>query len=160
MRRPLVAVLFLVLVPRLGFARGNAGSWDDLRQLRVGEKIEVVDMNLKSVKGTFLSFSPDLISLNSGKQEIAVQRADVMRVSVRDTSKRTRNMILGAAIAGGAVLTVGLLANAPASNEGNGCTGCVAGFAAAAAGGGAGLGAIPGSRTIYRVGKTKAKTGH
>jgi hypothetical protein len=72
---------------------------------------------------------------------------------MRDTSRHTRSMLIGAAIAGGAVLTIGLLANAPASNECTGCAGCIAGYAAAAAGGGASLGAIPGSRTIYRVKK-------
>ena len=152
MRRPLVAVLFLVLVPRLGFARGNAGSWDDLKQLRVGEKIEVVDKNLKSVKGTFLRFSPDSISLNSGKQEIAVQRADVVRVTVRDISKRTRNMLLGSGILGGITLGAAYIPLAASSNEGNSCGVCVvtivAGF-----GGGAAFGAIPGSRTVYRAKK-------
>jgi len=53
----------------------------------------------------------------------------------------------------GAALALGLVANAVASNGGNGCTGCVGGFAAAAAGGGVGLGAIPGNRTIYRIKK-------
>jgi hypothetical protein len=113
----------------------------------------VVDLKLKTLRGAFLGLSPGSISLDTGKEEIAVQRADVMRVSVRDTSKRRRNMLIGAGIAGGAALTIGLLANAPASNEGNGCAGCVVGFSAAAAGGGAGLGAIPGCRTLYRAKK-------
>ena len=156
MRRPLVTVLFLVLVPRLGFARGNAGSWDDLKQLRVGEKIEVVDMNLKSVKGTFLSFSPDSISLNSGKQEMAVQRADVMRVSVRDTSKRTRNMLLGSGILGGVALAAAAVPLGSSSNEGNSCGVCVVAIVAGF-GGGAALGALPGSRTVYRAEKQRSR---
>jgi hypothetical protein len=134
-------------------AQPSQNNWDNLKELAPGQKIEVVDMNLKSVKGAFLSLSTDSISLNSGKQEVAVQRADVMRVSLRDSSKLRRNMLIGAGTAGGAVLTIGLLANAPASNEGTGCAGCVVGFAAAAAGGGAGLGAIPGNRTVYRIKK-------
>jgi hypothetical protein len=153
MGRVTPVLLFLVLVPVFGMAQSPKDSWDNLKELRPGQKIEVVDSKMKTLKGTFVSVSDEAISLQVGKSEESVPRANVVRVSVRDTSHRARNMMLGAGIAGGAALTVGLLANAPASNEGTGCGGCVAGFAAAAAGGGAGLGAIPGSRTVYRAKK-------
>jgi hypothetical protein len=110
-------------------------------------------MNLKSGKGTFLSLSLNSISLTSGKQEITVQRADVMRVSVRDAYKRRRSVLIDARVAEGAALTISLLADAPASNKGTGCAGCVVGFVAAAAAGGVRLIAMPGNRTIYRVKK-------
>jgi hypothetical protein len=152
-----IVVVFLILfaaVPtRLPAQQQNAGSWDNLRQLQPGQKIEVVDLHLKKVEGKFVSLTEDAISLRNKKQQESITRSEVMRVSVRDTTHRKRNMVLGAAIAGGAALTIGLLANASARNEGTGCDGCVAGFAAAAAGGGAALGAIPGSRTIYRAKK-------
>jgi hypothetical protein len=148
-----VAVLLLIMVPGFGLAESSQNNWDNLKQLRAGQKIEVVDSSMKTLKGAFVSISDEAISLQVGKSEQSVVRAKVVRVSVRDNSHRARNMLIGAAIAGGAALTAGLLANAPASNEGTGCAGCVAGFAAGAAGGGAGLGAIPGSRTIYRAKK-------
>jgi len=145
--------LCVILVPVLGMAQSAKDSWDNLKQLHAGQKIEVVDTIMKSLRGPFVSISEEAITLQVGKSQESIGRGKVVRVSVRDTSHRTRNMLLGAAIAGGAALTIGLLANAPASNEGTGCSGCVAGFAAAAAGGGAGLGAIPGNRTIYRIKK-------
>jgi hypothetical protein len=145
--------LFAAVATHLPAQQQSIGSWDNLRQLQPGQKIEVVDSYLKKVKGEFVSVTEVAVSLRNKKQQQLVTRAEVMRVSVRDTSHRKRNMILGAAIAGGAALTIGLLANAPARNEGTGCDGCVAGFAAAAAGGGAALGAISGFRTIYRVKK-------
>ena len=153
------AMLLLLWVVPLGLMARDAGldSWDNLKQLQPGQKIEVVDASMKSLRGPFVSVSEEAITLQVGKSQESIERAKVMRVSVRDTSHRTRNILLGAAIAGGAALTVGLLANGPASNEGNGCAGCVAGLAAAAAGGGAGLGAIPGSRTVYRAEKQRSR---
>ena len=137
----------------LVLAQSSQNNWDNLKQSRPGQKIEVVDSSMKTLEGTFVCVSDQAISLQVDKNAESVERANVVRVSVRDTSHRTGNMLIGAAIAGGAALALGLLANAPGSNEGNGCAGCVAGFAAAAAGGGAGLGAIPGNRTVYRAKK-------
>jgi hypothetical protein len=151
--RVTLALALVLLAAAFARAQSAIGSWDNLKQLQPGQRIEVVDSHLKKSKGKFVSFTDKAISLRDGKQQQSVTRAEVMRVSVRDASHRERNMILGAAIAGGTALTIGLLANAPARNEGTGCDGCVAGFAAAAAGGGAGLGAIPTFRTIYRVKK-------
>jgi hypothetical protein len=155
MQRLVWGLLILVLVPLQSSAQTARDSWDNLKQLQPGQKIEVVGTSMKSLRGPFVSVSEEAITLQVGKSQESIERAKVVRVSVRDTSHRTRNMLLGAAIAGGAALTVGLLANGPASNEGNGCAGCVAGLAAAAAGGGAGLGAIPGSRTVYRAEKQR-----
>jgi hypothetical protein len=77
-------------------------SWENLQQVRVGQKIEVVDTNLKKLKGTFLSFSEEAISLRVGKDEVGVQRPNVLRVSLREKSKRLRNALIGLAIGAGA----------------------------------------------------------
>ena len=49
MKRLILTTLFLALIS--GLARGETmdDSWDNLKQLRVGQKIEVVDMSLKSL---------------------------------------------------------------------------------------------------------------
>ena len=47
---------------------------------------------MKTLKGAFVSVSDEVISLEAGKGEESVVRANVVRVSVRDTSHRTRNM--------------------------------------------------------------------
>ena len=75
-----------------------------------------------------------------------------MRVSVRDTSHRTRNMLLGSGILGGIALAAAAVPLGASSNEGNSCGVCVA-VIAAGFGGGAAFGAIPGSRTVYRAKK-------
>ncbi len=130
-------------------------SWDNLKQLQVGQPIEVVNTRLRALKGEFISYTDEAVSLRLGKQEQSVARQEVVRVSVRGASHCKRDMILGAAIGGGTVLAIGLLIDVPASNEGNGCAGCVVGFTATGAGGGLTLGALsrPEYRTIYRAKK-------
>ncbi len=118
MHKPLLGLVILFLAPalasgqtvnapdRLWAAQPQAAAvetgWSNLQQLRVGQKIEVVDTNLKKLKGTFLSFSEEAISLRVGKDELGVQREDVFRVSLRKKSKRLRNALIGMTIGAGA----------------------------------------------------------
>ncbi len=95
----LVTTIFSVSLPA---QEPGERCWENLQQVRVGQKIEVVETNLKKLKGTFLSFSEEAISLRVKKQEFAVQREDVFRVSLREKSKRLRNALIGMAIGAGA----------------------------------------------------------
>ncbi len=150
MRQPVGATFLLLLFQLLAAAQTPKDSWDNLQELRPGQKIELVDTSMKSLKGAFVSVSDEAISFEAGKTVQSVERAKIARVSVRDTSHRTRNMLLGAAIGGGIAVAATLVPLAASSNEGNSCGVCVAAIAAGF-GGGAALGAIPGSRTIYRI---------
>lgn len=145
-------LLFLVLAPVFGMAQSAKDSRDNLKQLRPGQKIEVVDTSMKSLRGPFVSVSEEAITLQVGKSQESIERSKVVRVSVRDNSHRTRNMLLGSGILGGIALAAAYIPLAASSNEGNSCGVCVvtivAGF-----GGGAAFGAIPGSRTVYRAKK-------
>jgi hypothetical protein len=127
--------------------------------LEVGQKIEVVDMNLKSLKGTFVGVSDAAISIRTDKEETAVERANVMRVSARG-GKRGRNALIGLAIGAAAGITTMAIAQAKATETGPAFTGEGAAWLAAGAfwggGIGAGIGALfPSHRTIYRVERRK-----
>ena len=152
MRKAIFVLVFLPLVPAFALAQSAKDSWDNIKQLKPGQKIEVVDTSMKSLRGPFVSVSEEAITLQVGKNPQSIERAKVVRVSVRDTSHRTRNMLLGSGILGGIALGVAAIPLGAASNEGNSCPVCVA-VIAAGFGGGAGLGAIPGSRTVYRIKK-------
>ncbi len=152
MKRVTLTFICLLLAPGPSLAQSAKDSWDNLKQLRPGQKIEVVDKQMKTFKGEFVSLTEEAISLREASVEQAVDRANVVRVSVRDTSHRTRNMLLGAAIGGGIAVAATIVPLAANSNEGNSCGVCVAAIAAGF-GGGAAVGAIPGSRTIYRTTK-------
>ncbi len=167
MRKPLVGLVILFLAPalasgqtvnapdRLWAAQPQAAAdetgWSNLQQLRVGQKIEVVDTNLKKYKGTFLSFSGEAISLRVKKEEVGVQRPNVLRVSLRGRPKRSTSALVGAAIGALAGLTLGAVV--PETECGRGC---MMGMSTViGAGVGAGVGAavsfVPSYRTIYRA---------
>jgi len=149
-RRVIETLLLLLLVPGFCGAKSSQGNWDNLEELRPGQKIEVVDSNMKTLNATFVSVSDEAISLQVGTSVESVLRAKVVRVSVHDNSHRMRNMLLGAGIAGGIALIPAGILLVQQGNEGNSCSACAAAIVAGF-GGGAALGAIPGSRTIYRT---------
>ena len=152
MKRVIETLLLLLMVPGFGLAQSSQNNWDNLKQLRAGQKIEVVDTSMKSLRGPLVSVSEEAITLQVGKSQESIERAKVVRVSVRDTSHRTRNMLLGAGILGGVALAATAVPLGISSNEGTSCGACAAAIAAGF-GGGAALGAIPGSRTVYRAKK-------
>ena len=152
MKRVTETLLLLLMVPGFGLAQSSQNNWDNLKQLRPGQKIEVVDSSMKSLRGPFVSVSEEAITLQVGKSQESIERAKVVPVSVRDTSHRTRNMLLGSGILGGIALAAAAVPLGASSNEGNSCGVCVA-VIAAGFGGGAAFGAIPGSRTVYRAKK-------
>ncbi len=150
MKRMVLTLLSLLLIPAFTLAQPTQDSWDKLKRLQPGQKVEIVDAKMKTFSGRFVSFTDEAVTVNEGKTEVTVQRADVVRVSVRDNSHRTRNMLLGAAIGGGIAIAATIVPLVASSNEGNGCGVCAAGIAAGF-GGGTALGMIPSYRTIYRA---------
>ncbi len=152
MKRVTETLLVLLLIAGFGWAESAQNNWDNLKELRPGQKIQVVDSTLKSLNGSFVSVSDEALSLQVGKTEESVARAKVVRVSVRDTSHRARNMAMASGIIGGITLIPAVIGLGINSNEGHSCGPCVAAIAAGF-GGGAALGAVPGSRTLYRVKK-------
>jgi hypothetical protein len=156
MERVKPVLLFLFLIPVFGLAQSAQDSWDNLKQLRPGEKIEVVGTSMETLHGPLVAVSEEAITLKVGQSQQSVERAKVVRVSVRDTSHRKRNMLIGTAVGAGVGLAIAVPVGMICSNEGNCGTGQTAGTALAVVGlgaAGAGLGAFPGNRTIYRIKK-------
>lgn len=158
MRRLIWGLILSFLLPGLGFGQTAQDSWDNLKQLQPGQKIEVVDMNLKSFKGTFVDVSGEAVTLRVKNDKVSVERENVLRVGDREHSKRLRNALLGGAIGAG----VGLAANELAARKAQPISeyrGEYRAIGAAilvpiGAGVGAGAGAgIPSYQTIYRARK-------
>jgi hypothetical protein len=145
-------MLAWALVAAPGFAQKPEQSWESLNRLVVEQRIEIVDRNLKVVKGTFLRFSLDGISLRTETQDLTVKRPDVIRVTLHRPSRRARNIAIGAAagLAAGLGAGIGLKRSC-----GEGCWVNYPALAGIGAGLGAGIGAIPGEtrETVYRVRK-------
>ena len=55
-------------------------SWENLRTLRIFQKVRVLDQRRKSYDGKFLSVSDEAIFFDAGRGEVAIRRADVLEV--------------------------------------------------------------------------------
>lgn len=152
MRKQMLAASVILLVPFSLRAQSHEDSWDNLRQLRSGQKIEVVNMKLKSVEGRFAGFSDASISLRRGQDEVTIPRDEVFSVKNRETSHRGRNALLGLAIGAAGGLAAGAIKGATYHEEGETPV-FVAVFTPIGAGIGAAVGAaLPtGPVTIYRT---------
>ncbi len=141
-----VAVLMALLsIP----AWSQEANWDNLSRLKAGNKIHVVETNLKVVEGKFVRFSDADLTVEVNKQEVVIPRNQVYRVSSKG---RGRNAIIGLLVGAGAGIGIGA---AVLEREGN-YAGALAGSAVGVGAIGAGIGAaIPHTTTFYRASKDK-----
>lgn len=113
-------VAIALLEPALMLAKdGNLTSWQNLKQLAAGQEIEITKTQGKPVRGAFIGFADQSISLREKQQEIAIPRADVARVQLRP-AKRGRYLWIGAAVGAGAGAGVGLGIGESVANESGG----------------------------------------
>jgi hypothetical protein len=105
-----------LLAPAPMLARdGSLAAWQNLRQLAAGQEIEVATKG-RTVKGTFVAFADESISLRQKQQETAIPRADVSQVRLRP-ARRGRYTLIGAAVGAGAGAGVGAGLAEGLSNE-------------------------------------------
>lgn len=147
----LTRYLIALALPLLAHAAGVEGDWNRVERLQPGQNIEVVDDKMRSYRGEFGAAGADEMSLQTANGPLILKREAVMRVTLRENSKRLRNALIGAAIGGGAGIALGAIVDKRFSNEGRAGMGYAI-CAPLGAGLGAGLGAAShGFETIYRA---------
>lgn len=158
MLNPSVLAFFLLAAPCcLRSAQMPLESWENLRQLRSGEVIEVVDAKMKSHGGAFTAYTPEAISLRQNDRETTIPRADVASIKRRGESHRRRNVLLGLAIGAGSGLAAGAIRGKTYHEEGE-TTVFMAVWTPIGAGIGAVAGAVSPARsdvTVYRASTVK-----
>ena len=148
------SLLVLILVPA-SFAQTiyNIEAWENLWQLNAGQRIRVVERNMKTHDGTFLSYSEEAMSLRVGSNDVGIRRENVIRVSNREENKRLQHAVKGALIGAGVgpILALALFVIRPEAffnHPGLKLFATMVG----PAGVGAGIGAaIPSHPTVYRA---------
>ena len=161
MRSVMLIAVSVVLLSAVAQAQDPEQSWGNLRTLQAGQKIQVVDQNLKSQDGTFVRVSDEAITFQVRQDEVTIQRADVFRVSSRERSKRGRNALIGLAIGGAIGVVVGIPVAGRIRNATPGDMTWIAATLGGIVGGiGAGIGAaLPaGQPTIYRAERRQTQT--
>ncbi len=140
----ILALLVLLAVPIA--AQHTEGAWADLKQIKPGTKIEIIDQNLKRYTGNLESVGDDTIGLRRGGRTVVLKREEVYRAGTYIAHRRLRNTLLGlgAGLAAGAA--IGAASYSGDDEETVTMFGGVLGM-----GGGAAVGALlPVTRTIYR----------
>jgi hypothetical protein len=143
-----LSILLLLFAPQ--DARAEQSRWQNLEQVRTGQKVTVIVRDHRSISGTFLRFSNNDLTLHVGDSVVKINRDDVSRITVKG-GHRGRNALIGFLAVGGFGAIAGAAAN---HNSGADEAAAFAGFGLGTLG--AGIGAlIPGSKTIYRVDEGK-----
>jgi hypothetical protein len=151
-RSCLVLTLFMGL-PAALCAQKQQGSWSDLRGLKVGQGIEVIESSMKRRGGQFVSVTDEALTLQEKGADVSVKREDVVRVSTASGAHRGEHAVIG--LVAGGLIGAGIGAAAGSSHGFLG--GSSRGIAALVgvtigAPSGAAVGAvIPAHATIYRA---------
>src|SRR6266568_488566 len=161
--RSAVLVCFLILVPCSLHAQDKKSDWKALYGLRSGERVELVETNMKKHVGVFSTVTDETIQMREGLNDIGIPKENVARVTVLDKSHRLRNAFLFGAAGAGAGAGIGA-ATSRCSNSTDTFCGIGRSIAVGVGGlvglaGGAGIGAaVPGHPTIYRAELAKTNT--
>jgi hypothetical protein len=76
---------FLILIPCSLRAQDKKGDWKALYGLRSGEKIELVETDMKKYVGTFSTVTEETIQLREGSNDIGIPKESVARVTQLET---------------------------------------------------------------------------
>ena len=147
MRNIVLAIMITSLVSVPGMAEPSRNSWDNLRKLKAGQTIEVVDVKLRKLRGKFVSLTDEEVSLRVKKDIVILPKSDVTRVGLRRSRSRRAfiGMLIGLGIGGG-LTPIGWKAGEEAGS--NALALIPVGLAV-----GAGIGAAlpPSYQTVYQV---------
>ena len=145
-------VLFLGLPVAL-CAQKEKGQWSDLRGLRVGQGIEVIESSMKRHAGEFVSVTDEVLTLQEKGPDVSVKREDIVRVTTSSGARRGGHVVIGLLVGAGAGAGIGAAAGSTAKgwvglSEG---VGALVGIAIGATGGAIVGAVIPAHTTIYRA---------
>jgi hypothetical protein len=153
----LVFVFFLGLPGALS-AQKQQGQWSDLRGLRVGQGIVVIEASMKHHDGDFISLTDEAVTFQEKGSDISLKREAVVRVSTASGARRGEHAVIGLVVGGLAGAGIGAAAGSGSKSwlgqaEG---VGALIGVVIGATSGAIVGAVIPAHTTIYRAGSVAA----
>jgi hypothetical protein len=90
-----------------GMAQGKSTSWENLKTLRAGDKIQVASMNSAKVTGDFVAVSDAAISMQGKAGPLTIQKQDVTSIRLMKNKHRLRNALIVGGIGAGVGAGIG-----------------------------------------------------
>lgn len=151
-RARLILVMFLCL-PAMLWAQKQQASWSDLRGLRAGQGIEVIESSMKHHSGEFIDVTDEVLTFQEGGSDLSIKREDVVRVSTSSAPRRGEHAVIGLVVGGGIGAAIGALAGSSHGFLGGSDRGIAAlvGIVIGAPSGALVGAVIPANTTIYRA---------
>lgn len=148
--RTCLLLVFLGL-PAALCAQKQQGQWSDLKGLKVGQGIEVIESNMKRHAGEFVSVTDEAFTLQEKGSDISVKREDVVRVTTGSGARRGEHAVIGLVV--GAAIGAGIGAAAKYRFFGSPSSGigALVGIVIGAPSGAVVGAVIPAHTTIYRA---------
>ena len=95
MRHTILALVLLVFVPGAGSAQQPEYQWGELKNLRAGQKVRVVDTTFQKMEGRLVEVSEDYLKFKANGKEVILERNRVAMVSLRSGLSTGKNILLG-----------------------------------------------------------------
>ncbi|MGC1650035.1 MAG: hypothetical protein WA741_29780 [Candidatus Sulfotelmatobacter sp.] len=151
-RARLILVMFLGL-PAMLWAQKQQASWSDLRGLRAGQGIEVIESSMKHDSGEFIDVTDEILTFQEGGSDLSIKREDIVRVSTSSGARRAEHAVIGLVVGGGIGAAIGALAGSSHGFLGGSSRGIAAlvGIVIGAPSGALVGAVIPAHTTVYRA---------
>jgi len=148
-----MVLVFVLGLPAALCAQKQQGSWSDLRGLRVGQGIVVIESSMKHHDGEFVSVSDEVLTLQEKGADVSVKREDVVRVSTASGARRGEHAVIGLVVGGLLGAAIGAASGSTTGFLGGSSRGITAlvGIAIGAPSGAAVGATVPAHTTIYRA---------
>jgi hypothetical protein len=128
--RPFLFVLALcVLSLPLLAEQKTEPTWDNLKHLKEGTRIKVIDMNKKSKKAVLLAVTDETLSYRTNKGQTSLNRSDVYKVINRDKNHHRLSGFIGMAMGAGFFAVQASRSNISPSRNGSAAVGAAVGGA-------------------------------
>jgi hypothetical protein len=95
----MVMLIFILGLPAALRAQ-TQNQWSDLKGLRVGQGIEVIESSMKNHGGTFVALSDEGITLREKNSDVSIKRESVVRVSTTSGARRGEHAVIGLVVGG------------------------------------------------------------
>ena len=148
-----MALVVVLGLPSELCAQKQQGSWSDLRGLKVGQGIVVIESNMKHHDGEFISITDEVLTLQEKGSDVSVKREDVVRVSTASGARRGEHTVIGLVVGGLTGAGIGAIVGSR-SKSWIGTTegiGALVGIVIGAPSGAAVGAVIPAHTTVYRA---------